>query len=85
MGKHHTATVEELAQILDMHRNGTREFFSHMSRLHRAAKSSAYRLMSKKGLIAKSPDNDRYEGTTVWFVTPKGQSVRQGEEFSALS
>jgi len=85
MSKHTSNAANELAQLIDCHKNhGITELFSHMSRLDRGAKAAVYRLLSKKGLIEKHPENDRYPLATVWQLTAKGLDVRAGEELSAV-
>ena len=75
----------ELSQLLDCHRNhGIVDLFSHMSRLPIGTKAAVYRLLSKKGLIVKSPDNDRYPLATVWNLTARALDVRDGEEMSVV-
>lgn len=60
------------------------KIFSHMCMAPLSFKGPLWRLLSKRGLIERHPENDRYHGTTVWRLTEKGNDVRPGEEFSAV-
>ena len=84
MSKHTNAAASELSSLIDCTKNHAIEMlFVHMSRLPLGVKSSVYRLLSKRGLIVKHPENDRYS-VTVWKLTEKGLDVRPGEELSAV-
>lgn len=59
------------------------KLFSMFSSCPRGNKPGVYRLLAKKGLIVRHPDNDRYD-VTVWKMTDLGMKVRPGEEISAV-
>lgn len=48
----------------------------------RAARSSAFRLLSKQGLTEWRPGGT---GAKLWRLSAKGLAVRDGEELSAVS
>jgi len=82
-----TKTQELAARELAELRNVTAfdgMLFSHLSRLPRGNKPGVYRLLAKKGLIERHPENDRYPRATVWRLTDAGRAVQAGEELSAV-
>ena len=86
MTKTQQLAARELANLLECARlelfDG--KLFSHLSRLPRGNKPGVYRLLAKKGLIERHPENDRYPLATVWRLTEAGLAVRNGEELSAV-
>ena len=51
--------------------------------VHRAARSAAFRLLSKRGLIENAYPNSN--GPKLWRATDKAMALRDGEEFSAIA
>ncbi len=74
------AAAQILASFLRMPNGSTPAAMFHT--INRSARSAAFRLLSKQGLI--EVDYVGCTGSKVWKLSAKGRTVRTGEELSAV-